>query len=437
MASSGSSTTNSFHKRFQGGGSCFSDTIQTSLSSHPRLGSRSKFITCLVTCSESAPYVFTLFHSVQNTDTNSVGIGSQLQLALSSFYANSLGGLVAKQALVTAKLEGEYNPVYLSTKGLVFFGTLHWGSKIAEIGGTVAKIVRLVRREARNNFIDVLKENSLFTAESRDNSALSKTRTNWDFIVTSESPTLGASDEQEFTGQTDHSGFCIYDDPESDAFEQLIFDLQRVANRPATRTNLETGALVLTAGPGALKQWNRLGDMREHYPSYIPESERQNIYNDLYVAYYREIFFRARYSVERHLLSREGASKDWNIVFENGRRTQQQLPGFEFYAKRHITHRKTRAAKEPREYLVSSKMSRLRVPYSSSKRISRSTEIISICTHTTPDSNQHIPRKTPFIDSYDFISADVAHGQPTDGVYSYSYLYNTAKAQNREALTDR
>lgn len=175
MASSGSSTTNSFHKRFQGGGSCFSDTIQTSLSSHPRLGSRSKFITCLVTCSESAPYVFTLFHSVQNTDTNSVGIGSQLQLALSSFYANSLGGLVAKQALVTAKLEGEYNPVYLSTKGLVFFGTLHWGSKIAEIGGTVAKIVRLVRREARNNFIDVLKENSLFTAESRDNSALSKT----------------------------------------------------------------------------------------------------------------------------------------------------------------------------------------------------------------------------------------------------------------------
>ncbi|KAI0380774.1 hypothetical protein F5Y04DRAFT_256678 [Hypomontagnella monticulosa] len=186
------------------------------------------------------------------------------------FMCHSLGGLIAKRALVTAKLKAEHNPTYMSTRGIVFFGTPHWGSRLAETGGTVAKIVRFFRGEARNNFVDVLRENSLLTEEMRDTfryiqdefSFLSFYETkkvklggrNWDFIVTKESATLGASNEEVFPREEDHSGVCTYEESDRDsAFMQLIFNIKRVINRPISRVN--PFALVLTAGSNALVQW--------------------------------------------------------------------------------------------------------------------------------------------------------------------------------------
>lgn len=46
--------------------------------------------------------------------------------------SHSMGGLLVKQMLVDAKESQEYNNIYSNTKGVVFFGTPHAGSSLAD-----------------------------------------------------------------------------------------------------------------------------------------------------------------------------------------------------------------------------------------------------------------------------------------------------------------
>ncbi|KAF4625483.1 hypothetical protein G7Y89_g12688 [Cudoniella acicularis] len=194
------------------------------------------------------------------------------------FLCHSLGGIIAKRAVVTAKLDGQYGPVYQGTRAFVFLGTPHRGSKKTPFGDIVAKIVRSVRGETDNTFLDALRENSLFSEGLRngflalynDFSFLSFYETqstkkarvlgmdllNLGVVVTMTSATLGIPNERVFPRETDHTEVCTYDNPNSDAFNQLVYNLKRIIKGPTTTVDLYTGALVLAAGRGALKQWN-------------------------------------------------------------------------------------------------------------------------------------------------------------------------------------
>jgi pimeloyl-ACP methyl ester carboxylesterase len=78
------------------------------------------------------------------------------------FVAHSLGGLVVKEALVTAKSNDRYKEIRESTRGLVFFGVPHQGGNGVDLGAIVANIVNALTGSGHNDLVDSLKKNSLF-----------------------------------------------------------------------------------------------------------------------------------------------------------------------------------------------------------------------------------------------------------------------------------
>ncbi len=78
------------------------------------------------------------------------------------FVAHSLGGLVVKQALVTAKIDDTYNNLRKATYGLVFFAVPHQGGHGAGLGAIAKNIVLSLTGDANNDLIESLKSNSLF-----------------------------------------------------------------------------------------------------------------------------------------------------------------------------------------------------------------------------------------------------------------------------------
>jgi hypothetical protein len=67
--------------------------------------------------------------------------------------------------LVEAKLNDKYNSIRDATYGIAFFGTPHQGGKYAELGDIASKVARGFLRNPKNNFLDVLKKDSLFSDE--------------------------------------------------------------------------------------------------------------------------------------------------------------------------------------------------------------------------------------------------------------------------------
>ncbi|KAI1459895.1 hypothetical protein F4805DRAFT_35254 [Annulohypoxylon moriforme] len=76
------------------------------------------------------------------------------------FICHSLGGLVAKQALVQAQLNSEYASIFDAACLLVFFATPHQGSEKAELGDLVATLVRTATGNVKNDLLEALKRNS-------------------------------------------------------------------------------------------------------------------------------------------------------------------------------------------------------------------------------------------------------------------------------------
>lgn len=81
------------------------------------------------------------------------------------FLAHSLGGLIVKRALVSAKLDRNYNSIFESTYGIGFFGTPHRGGNGASIGAIGARIARNVLFQPKNTFMEALKKGSLLSDE--------------------------------------------------------------------------------------------------------------------------------------------------------------------------------------------------------------------------------------------------------------------------------
>ena len=78
------------------------------------------------------------------------------------FVAHSLGGLVVKQALVTAKNDDTYINLRKATHGLVFFAVPHQGGHGASLGTIAKNLVLSLTGTAKNDIVESLKSNSLF-----------------------------------------------------------------------------------------------------------------------------------------------------------------------------------------------------------------------------------------------------------------------------------
>ena len=76
------------------------------------------------------------------------------------FIAHSLGGIIVKQALVTAHDEAEYNSIKDSTRGIFFFATPHKGSEFANYGKVLATVVTIVSNRPRPNLLAALENNN-------------------------------------------------------------------------------------------------------------------------------------------------------------------------------------------------------------------------------------------------------------------------------------
>ncbi|KAI1085805.1 hypothetical protein F5B20DRAFT_519816 [Whalleya microplaca] len=78
------------------------------------------------------------------------------------FICHSLGGIIAKRALVHAKSDKTYESIWKSTFGITFFATPHNGGNHAGIGDIVAKVACSILRSPGNNFMTALKKGSSF-----------------------------------------------------------------------------------------------------------------------------------------------------------------------------------------------------------------------------------------------------------------------------------
>ncbi|KAK7920430.1 hypothetical protein PG985_008452 [Apiospora marii] len=83
----------------------------------------------------------------------------------------SVGGILIKQALVTAKLDESFRPIYLDTHSVTFMGTPHSGARTVGLAQIVAGLADLVHfRSTRNNsYLEACKKNSLYAGEVADN----------------------------------------------------------------------------------------------------------------------------------------------------------------------------------------------------------------------------------------------------------------------------
>ncbi|RDW58022.1 hypothetical protein BP6252_13433 [Coleophoma cylindrospora] len=158
------------------------------------------------------------------------------------FVCHSLGGIVVKQALVTAKLDDTYQAIRLATYGIVFFATPHQGGNHANLGDIAAKIAKRCLRNEDNSFMEALKKDSLFGEELiksfryqiEDFYVLSFVETRpyrkLGLIVDRKSATLGLSGKRETQVHlaADHDSICKFESPEGDDFEIVIGGIRKM-----------------------------------------------------------------------------------------------------------------------------------------------------------------------------------------------------------------
>jgi hypothetical protein len=79
------------------------------------------------------------------------------------FICHSLGGLVVKQALVTAKLNDKYADVVSATSGIAFFATPHRGGNGATVAELGSRALGLFSGQPPSTLLPVLRKRSIFS----------------------------------------------------------------------------------------------------------------------------------------------------------------------------------------------------------------------------------------------------------------------------------
>ncbi|KAI1355896.1 hypothetical protein F5Y01DRAFT_268006 [Xylaria sp. FL0043] len=149
------------------------------------------------------------------------------------FICHSLGGLVAKRAMVHAKADETYKRIWESTFGLVFFATPHRGGNHAGFGDIVAEVARHVLRNPGNTFLATLKSNSHYLSTITDDFrqmledfqiiSFYETRPlgHFGLVVDQRSALLGlpGTRERQIPVDADHRGICKFPSEEDERYK--------------------------------------------------------------------------------------------------------------------------------------------------------------------------------------------------------------------------
>ncbi|KAI9764543.1 MAG: hypothetical protein M1840_008369 [Geoglossum simile] len=211
------------------------------------------------------------------------------------FICYSLGGLIVKRALVTAKVADIYLPIRNATYGIVFFGTPHQGGNCTSLGGIAASIARLSLRNPSNSFMEALKADSLFAddlvqdfrQQLEDYYVLSFYETlpfkKLGVVVDKRSATLDLplTRETQIALDANHSDICKFEAIDSDDYEQVEDNIVEFAERAlhdvaekarlATRNVPGTGQLSIT--PVSEIPFRRNGDFIGREPILVQLKE--------------------------------------------------------------------------------------------------------------------------------------------------------------------
>lgn len=205
------------------------------------------------------------------------------------FVAHSLGGLVVKRALIySSEIRGNYTEhlrsVFVSTYGILFLGTPHKGSDIAEWGSRLEWICGAVMPkkfvDTQPQLVDALKKDNetlqnidrqfiqltsrfhiYFFHESKPTNLKGTLR----FIVDEESASPNIQDVERAGIQADHSHMCKFESDSAPGFDLVAEGIQRYAGEaPATIVSRWTSEM-------AERDAKKRAEIQERFPGgYIP-----------------------------------------------------------------------------------------------------------------------------------------------------------------------
>jgi len=72
------------------------------------------------------------------------------------FVCHSMGGLIAKQAVVSGSADPQFRHIINNVKGVVFFATPHRGSDLAKMAASIDRVVRASQLGNRRRYIKEL-----------------------------------------------------------------------------------------------------------------------------------------------------------------------------------------------------------------------------------------------------------------------------------------
>ncbi|KAI0177521.1 hypothetical protein BJ166DRAFT_25120 [Pestalotiopsis sp. NC0098] len=158
------------------------------------------------------------------------------------FICHSLGGILVKRALISAKHSSVYQSIVNSTYGIIFFGTPHKGGNNAKIGDVFAGIVRTLGGKPKNSFMSALKSDSWFansiTNDFRqfleDFQFLSFYETRplglVGMVVDPKAAVLGlpGSREKQIPLDADHSRICKFESASDPIYQQVEDNIARM-----------------------------------------------------------------------------------------------------------------------------------------------------------------------------------------------------------------
>ncbi|KAH0544281.1 hypothetical protein FGG08_001544 [Glutinoglossum americanum] len=173
------------------------------------------------------------------------------------FIAHSLGGIIVKQALTSARIDPKYRSIHEHTVGIIFLGTPHQGSKVAAYGGVLAKLATSVMNKPGPSLVGALERNSaellqlassfkfeinnFMVASFYERRPTGKGRLST-VVVDKYSALLEFEGEDQVPADTDHRGICRFADRDDATYDKLFCRLQRMlgtltSSRPQSLRN--------------------------------------------------------------------------------------------------------------------------------------------------------------------------------------------------------
>lgn len=182
------------------------------------------------------------------------------------FIAHSLGGLVVKRALIySSEIRGNYTEhlrsIFVSTYGILFLGTPHKGSNVAEWGSRLEWICGAILPsklvDTQPQLIDALKTNNetLQNIDRQFSQLTTRFRiyffhegkpTNLkgtlQYVVDEDSASPNIPDVERTVIQQDHSRMCKFENQSAPGFDLVAEGIQRYASEAPDMINLRWGS---------------------------------------------------------------------------------------------------------------------------------------------------------------------------------------------------